>query len=66
MPHIQKYLPILGKGLIQDTRIGIMHQCYYCEQLFDTKEALYEHVEVHSDIERNKEIMNRKKQAQKE
>ncbi len=41
-----------------------MHQCYYCEQLFDSKEELYEHVEVHSDNERNKEIMDRKKQAQ--
>jgi len=41
-----------------------MHQCYYCEQLFNTKEELYNHVEVHSDIERNKEIMERKKQAQ--
>jgi len=38
-----------------------MHQCYYCEQLFDSKDELYEHVEVHSDIERNKEIMDRKK-----
>ena len=36
-----------------------MHQCYYCEQIFDTKEALYEHVEIHSDTERNKEIMDR-------
>ena len=40
-----------------------MHQCYYCEQLFESKEDLYEHVEVHSDNERNKEIMDRKKQA---
>ena len=38
-----------------------MHQCYYCEQLFDSKEQLYEHVEVHSDIERNKEITERRK-----
>jgi len=42
-----------------------MHQCYYCEQLFQSKEELYEHVEVHSDIDRNKEIMNRKKNAVK-
>ena len=42
-----------------------MHQCYYCEQLFDSKEDLYQHVEVHSDIDRNKEIMNRKKTVQK-
>ncbi|MBS1268671.1 MAG: hypothetical protein MAG458_01403 [Nitrosopumilus sp.] len=39
-----------------------MHQCYYCEQLFDSKEALYDHVEVHSDLERNNEINERKKQ----
>ena len=39
-----------------------MHQCYYCEQLFDSKEDLYDHVEVHSDIERNREIMERKKE----
>lgn len=39
-----------------------MHQCYYCEQLFDSKEALYDHVEIHSDLERSKEINERKKQ----
>lgn len=38
-----------------------MHQCYYCEQIFDSKEELYEHVEIHSDVERNREIMERKK-----
>ncbi len=32
-----------------------MNQCYYCEQIFETKERLYEHLEVHSDIERNRE-----------
>ena len=42
-----------------------MHQCYYCEQLFDSKEELYNHVEVHSDVERNREIMARKKQSEK-
>jgi len=39
----------------------IMYQCYYCEQLFDSKEELYNHVEVHSDVERNREIMSQKK-----
>ena len=43
-----------------------MHQCYYCEQIFDSKEALYDHVEIHSDIERNQEIMDMKKKAKKE
>jgi uncharacterized C2H2 Zn-finger protein len=33
-----------------------MHQCYYCEQIFDSKEDLFQHVEIHSDMERNKEI----------
>lgn len=42
-----------------------MHQCYYCDQLFDSKEALYDHVEIHSDIERNQEIMDKKKNAKK-
>lgn len=28
----------------------MVHQCYYCEQIFDTKEALYDHLEVHADI----------------
>ncbi|MGD8431657.1 MAG: hypothetical protein PVJ16_05635 [Nitrosopumilaceae archaeon] len=42
-----------------------MHQCYYCEKIFDTKEDLYDHVEVHSDVERNREIIERKKKAKK-
>ena len=42
-----------------------MHQCYYCEQIFDSKEDLYQHVEIHSDIERNKEIAARQKKANK-
>ena len=47
-----------------------MHQCYYCDQIFDSKEDLYEHSEVHSDSERNKEIKDRQEklnqnQAQK-
>jgi hypothetical protein len=38
-----------------------VHQCYYCEQLFDSKNELYEHLDVHTDIERNQEIMDKKK-----
>ena len=38
-----------------------MHQCTYCEQIFDSKEDLYQHVEIHSDTERNKENANQKK-----
>ena len=42
-----------------------MHQCYYCEQLFGSKEELYDHVEVHSDVERNVKLWIEKKQAEK-
>jgi len=38
-----------------------MHQCTYCEQIFDSKEDLYQHVEIHSDTERDKEVANSKK-----
>ena len=44
-----------------------MHQCYYCGQMFDTKEKLYDHLEIHTDAERNDEIMARSKEkAEKE
>ena len=26
----------------------MIHQCYICEQIFDSKEKLFEHLEVHS------------------
>ena len=39
-----------------------MHQCYYCGQMFDTKEKLYDHLEIHTDAERNSEIMARSKE----
>jgi hypothetical protein len=42
-----------------------VHQCYYCEQLFDSKDELYEHLDVHTDIERNQDIMDKKKKAKK-
>ena len=25
------------------------HQCYYCDQMFDSKEQLFDHLEVHAD-----------------
>ena len=43
----------------------LMHQCYYCEQIFESKEDLFQHVEVHSDVERNKEIIERQKKISK-
>ena len=52
---------VYRKCLILDVRIITVHQCCYCEQLFDTKEELYEHIEVHSDIERNREEQNQKR-----
>ena len=26
----------------------MIHQCYYCEQIFNTKDKLYQHLEVHA------------------
>ena len=42
-----------------------MHQCYYCEQIFDSKEDLFQHAEIHSDSERSKENKYRQKKATK-
>jgi hypothetical protein len=42
-----------------------MHQCYYCEQIFDSKEDLFQHSEIHSDSERSKENKDRQKKATK-
>lgn len=42
-----------------------INQCYYCEQIFETKENLYEHLEVHSDPERNRELNSRKNKHNK-
>ena len=25
------------------------HQCYYCDQMFESKEKLFDHLEVHAD-----------------
>ena len=43
----------------------VMHQCYYCEQIFDSKEDLFQHTEIHSDAERNKENIDRQKKVTK-
>ena len=42
-----------------------MHQCNYCEQIFDSKEDLYQHAELHSDTERNKENASQQKKVKK-
>ena len=43
-----------------------MHQCYYCDQIFDSREDLYQHAEIHSDSERSKEIIDRQKKSKKD
>jgi len=40
-----------------------MHQCSYCDQIFDSKEDLYQHTEVHSDTERNNEKTGNQKKS---
>jgi len=42
-----------------------MHQCYYCDQIFDSKEDLYQHSEIHSERERTNEINDRQKKLNK-
>ncbi len=37
------------------------HQCYYCDQIFDSKEKLYDHLEVHSDSKEKQETKLRKR-----
>jgi len=43
----------------------MIHQCYYCEQIFRTKEDLIYHLESHSDHERNMRIYKKKIQKLK-
>jgi len=42
-----------------------MHQCYICKQIFDSKEKLFEHLEIHSDTTRNQELKEKKKELKK-
>lgn len=35
--------------------IDLSHQCYYCDQMFDSKERLFEHLEVHAETEEKQE-----------
>jgi len=41
----------------------MVHQCYYCEQFFDSKEDLYEHLEVHADTQTKEEKKPKKRKA---
>jgi len=35
--------------------IHLGHECYYCDQVFYSKEKLFDHLEVHSDINLNQQ-----------
>jgi rubrerythrin len=39
------------------------HECYYCDQVFDFKEKLFEHLEVHSETPEKQE--SKKKELKK-
>ena len=44
----------------------MIHQCYYCEQISNTKEKLYQHLEVHAktkDEQEKEKQQNEKKQS---
>lgn len=43
-----------------ERRNGAVFECAYCEQLFDSKEKLYDHVEDHSETERRGASKGRK------
>ncbi len=40
----------------------MIHQCYYCEQIFNTKEKLYQHLEAHA---KTKDEQEKEKQHNK-
>jgi len=42
------------------------NQCYYCEQIFTSKEKLYEHLEVHSEPESEQKIKRKKERIRKQ
>lgn len=37
------------------------HQCYYCERLFESKENLYDHLDIHAKPTTINEKKNMKK-----
>jgi len=43
----------------------MVHQCYICEQIFDSSENLFEHLAIHSDTTRNQELKEKKKELDK-
>ncbi len=53
---------VYEKVIVGESRLS--HECYYCGQILETKEKLYDHLDVHSEpvskIKKNskKKIMN--------
>ncbi len=43
----------------------MVHQCYICEHIFDSKEKLFEHLAIHSDTTRNQELKEKKEELKK-
>ena len=43
----------------------MVHQCYICEQIFDSSEKLFGHLEIHSNTTRNQELKEKKKELKK-
>jgi len=43
----------------------MVHQCYICEQIFDSNEKLFDHLAIHSDTTRNHELEEKKKELDK-
>jgi len=43
----------------------MVHQCYICEQIFDSSEKLFEHLAIHSNTARNQELEEKKKELKK-
>ncbi len=55
MPMYKNYLQ---KGVLHKE---MNNQCYYCERVFDTKEKLFDHLEVHSKTIEEEHKKERKK-----
>jgi len=43
----------------------MVHQCYICEQIFDSSEKLFDHLEIHSYTTRNQKLKEKKKELDK-
>ena len=43
--------------------MSLDHQCYYCEQIFESKEELYDHLEVHAETE-SEQLEKKKKKSE--